>query len=266
MLNRCNSMKTDNFTIPTEPVCRLAVMVLAVCLAAPANASVDRAFDARYGVEIDGKPRVEARISMKREGEAWSLVSHSSGTRGLARMLRLNSHESTELEFSEAGILPHRFQHHTRVAGRDDRWSAQFEHDRGVLVLEHEEGVNEFNLDQPVFDPLSLTLELRRRLALGEAEFEFRVADEDEVEVHRYRAGTTEFVQTPAGCFEAVPVERIRSNSTRFSTGWYAAGLAWIPVRVEHGKRGGKTFDMRLQQLELDGNPVPPAGDCKSAP
>lgn len=245
-------------TILTEthnPI-RLACTLAGILLWQAAQAHAPVPFDAVYEVRVDGKPRLEARITLVREGDAWKLSSTSSATRGLAKMLKVSTEEHSTGRWRDGRLEPLEYRHHTKVAGRDDRWSASFDWAKQVVTTSTEDGDFELPLGEDTTDPLSVTLVLGRHLASGAPEFTIGVLDEDEIDKHLYRASPPGPLQTELGCLEVVALERVRENSERYSTGWYASELGHVPVRVRHGKRGGREFDMRILRLELDGQAV----------
>jgi len=241
---------------------RLVCTVAGILLWQAAQAHTPVPFDAVYEVRVDGKPRLEARITLAREGDAWKLSSTSSGTRGLARLLKVASDEHSTGRWRDDRLEPLEYRHHSKVAGRDDRWSASFDWSEQVVTTHTEDGDFELSLAEDTVDPLSVMLALGRHLASDAPEFTIGVLDEDEIDQHLYRASPPGPLQTELGCLEVVALERVRENSERYSTGWYASELDHVPVRARHGKRGGREFDMRIVRLELDGRAVAAGEDC----
>jgi len=225
-------------------------------------AGTETPFVADYEVFIDGKPRMETRISFLLQGDGWTMTSESRGTRGLARILGASSRETSSGVLLGQHYQPHAYSHHSTIAGRDDRWSAQFDWENQWISTSHEDGTSRLPLSGPVTDPLALTMVIRENLLQGLQQFGLDVVDADEIDHHQYRTGASEEFSTPLGCLRTVPVERIRENSKRYSTGWYAETLHFIPVRIVHGKRGGKEFEMKIRHLELNGEAISGASDC----
>lgn len=233
-----------------------------LCFVAPLVAQAQAPFDATYEIRVDGKPRLESRIRLYEDGDRWVLESSSEGTRGLAAFLNVGSKETSKGSWVGGIFRPVEFRHHARVAGVDERWEARFEWLDGLVRTRTEEGAHALEVAPDTVDPLSLTLTLGRMLAQGTTDFEVEVVDEDTIDTHRYTSGGSQALNTALGCLDTTTLERVRENSKRYSTGWYAKGLNYLPVRVRHGKRGGKEFDMRIQSLELNGQPVARGDDC----
>ena len=190
------------------------------------------------------------------------MTSESEGTRGLPRILRISSLESSSGSLVNQHFRPESFKHSSSIAGNKDEWEATFDWEQDLVSTRHEEGDSSFALAGTEMDPLSLTMKIRENLALGLEQFTLDVVDEDEISHQDYKAGSPEDFASDLGCLRTIPVERVRENSKRYSTGWYAESLQFIPVRVVHGKRGGKEFEMKITSLTLDGKPVSSADDC----
>jgi hypothetical protein len=219
-------------------------------------------FKAAYDVYVDGKLRMETHTGLAADGEEWLLSNDGKGIKGLARILKIRTTERSRVRWQSGRVRPQSFSHQSRVAGKDIAWSAAFDWDQATVATRHEEGASQLALDAGTLDPLSLTLALRRQLAAGMERWEVRVVDEDEIDQHVYAAAAPIEMPTALGCLLVIPVERVRENSSRYSTGWYAPGLDYMPVRIRHGKRGGREFDMRIRQLEVAGAEVTASQPC----
>jgi hypothetical protein len=219
-------------------------------------------FEALYDIYMDGKPRMQTEVRFTRDGERWKLENSGEGTKGLARLLRAASKDSASGRLDGDAILSAEFQHESRVAGRTDRWTARFDWGAGRVLTEHEEGQSDLPLEPGTVDPLGLTMALQYRVSKQQSEWVQAVVEEDEIDRHLYRAAPPEKFQTALGCLEAIGVERVRENSKRYSTVWFAPELDFVTIRMLHGKRGSHEFEMRIRELTLDGRRIQPAADC----
>jgi len=227
-----------------------------------AMADMPRPFEAVYEIRVDGKPRLESRISLSQEGAHWVLRSTTTGTRGLAGFLNISSEERSEGVWHEGQFRPHSYQHQSSVAGAGEQWEATFDWTARAVTTRTEEGEFKLEIGADTSDPLSLILALGKRLRGDEHEISAEVVDEDTIDVHRFQRKPPHLMQTALGCVEVTELERMRERSQRYSSGWYAKEFSYLPVRVRHGKRGGKEFDMRILHLSLDGNPAIALADC----
>ena len=52
----------------------------------------------------------------------------------------------------------------------------------------------------------------------------FWMVDEDEIKEQQFRILESEWLETSLGCLETIPVERVRTNSKRYTRAWHAPG------------------------------------------
>jgi hypothetical protein len=251
--------------IPSKRNQLLALWFLAAGFAQAADTRTDVPFEAVYEVTINGKPRIETRVSLAENGGQWKFESRSKGTRGLTRLLGADSHETSTGQFQDGRFIPSEFQHRSKLAGRDDIWTAGFDWTGMQVNLSHAEGDSVLPVNAGTTDPMSMTLAIRKLLGQGLRNFTMEVVNEDEIKRYEYQAGEAENLDTPLGCLETIPLIRVRkAGSKRFSSSWYAGSLAWLPVRIRHGKQGGKVFEMRISHLVMDGKEVSGPSACPS--
>lgn len=219
-------------------------------------------YEARYAVYRNGKLAGKVEISLTQQGDQWVMRSEGSGTHGLARILRAKDTENVVGRFENGKFLPLHYSSHTRVAGIDNKWSADF--DWSSNMVEIIDGKNRLSLDMGpgALDALSLKLEMQRRLRDQEPGLNFYLVDEDEIKDQDFRALSGERLETSLGCLYTLPVERIRENSTRYTRGWHAPDLGFITVRLEHGKTDGDHMEMRISELVVNGKQVEPKPGC----
>jgi len=243
------------------PVIRAAETPTAA--ADPAAAPVLRPYRARYAVYRNGKLTGKADVALLRQGEHWVIRSEGSGTHGLARILAARDDEEVFGRLFDGRFRPERYTRHTRVAGIDDHWQMTFDWPASRVSIVHDR-------DDPLvldmvghsLDPLSLKLEMRRRLSQPGSPLQFHMVEEDEIDEQNFRLLPLEWMETSLGCLRTAPVEKIRTNSKRYTRAWHAPELDFIEVRVEHGKTGGNHLEMRITELTLGRDEVVPRPGC----
>ena len=243
-------------------------ILLAICIAllqaAPAVAEI-HPYSALYSLSRNGKLIGKVEVSLQPENGGWAIKSELRGTHGLAKLLRARDTEHVSGQLLEGRFLPENYTRHTRVASIDDRWFANFDWDAGqVSVIHDKDDPIVMDLVGESLDPLSLKLEMRRRLSLPEPDLRFHMVEEDEIDEQNFRILRSEWLETSLGCLETVPVEKIRFNSKRYTRAWHAPELAYIEVRMEHGKTGGDHLEMRITELALGDLKITPRPGCSS--
>jgi hypothetical protein len=246
-----------NRLIPTT-----AAILILLC-SAGLSASGIQPYNARYSLYKNGKLMGKTEIMQYRQGDKWVIKSESRGTHGLARLLRFRDDEHVTGVMREGRFVPEQYRHLMRVAGMDNEWVGTFNWpEKTVTVVKDGGEPLVMELTDETLDALSLKLEMRRRLADEEPMLEFDMVEEDEVERQVFRRLPDEWMETSLGCLETWPLEKVRRSQTRYTRAWHAPEFQNIEVRVEHGKVDGDHYEMRINELFLDGKAVDPLPGC----
>lgn len=224
-------------------------------------------YGARYAIYRNGKLTGKVEVALERHADRWIIRSEGSGTHGLARILAARDNEDVAGRLVDGRFRPDRYRRHTRVAGIDDRWTVDFDWERRrVSIVYDRHDPLLLDMSSPgigdALDPLSLKLEMRHRLSGPEPQLQFQMVEEDEIDEQSFRILPPERMETSLGCLATIPVEKIRQGSTRYTRAWHAPDLAFVEVRVEHGKTDGNHLEMRITELTLDGVEVAPRPAC----
>jgi hypothetical protein len=223
-------------------------------------------FQARYDVYRNGDLIGEMEVELTLQGDRWSLSSQSGGTHGLALILGARDSEYAEGKLGKGRIRPDRYSRHTKIAGVDERWKAEFDWEAGLVNIVNDQNDIQLELGGGALDPLSLGLELRRRLGQDEPNLVFRLVSGDKLKKQQFRLLESETLETSLGCLETRRVERVRSNNRRYTRLWHAPHLDFISVRLEHGKTGGNHMELRISELKLGDSIVEPGPGCTAGP
>lgn len=219
-------------------------------------------YSARYSVYRNGKLTGKADVTLELEDQTWRLKSEGSGTHGLARILGARDTEEVSGRVEQGHFLPDRYSRHTRLAGFDELWSADFDWTASSVLVMQDDRETSLDLVHPAVDPLTLKLEIRQRLVDNNPDLNFWLVDEVRIKEQNFRRLPPQWLETSLGCLETIPVEKIRVNSTRYTRAWHAPGLDHLAVRIEHGKTGGDHMEMRITELVLDSGTVAPVQGC----
>jgi hypothetical protein len=184
------------------------------------------------------------------EGETWEFLTHTRGTSGLAALARLEVLEKSEFRWH--GLLPELIQYdyrQTAVWSSRER-SLRADAAAGRIVSRDRDRTYSLTFEPGVSDRNAVALAIAAALAADVPELRFRVADKGEVEWHAYRRAGTETLETPAGRFETLRIERVRENPGRTTTSWLAPSEGYVPVRILHRESDGESFELRLVRLQ----------------
>jgi len=262
---RLGQSETMRRILTIGPQLLLAVLLASIIPDRQAVAAdfIAEPYSARYSVYRNGKLQALTEFLLEKQGESWVIKSESKGTHGMARFLKFRDYEFVEGQFEGENFRPLRYVHELKWIGPDQNTSAQFDWENDIVFVNHDGDEITLDLVPGAVDPMSLQLELRRRLDQGAGQvMEFLLVEEDEIELQKFRALAPEKLETSLGCLATIPVEKIRRSSTRFTRSWHASKLAYIPVRMEHGKTDGDHMELRITELVIDGVVVEPQPGC----
>lgn len=240
------------------------ILLLAIAGASGVHADW-QPYRAHYDVYRNDKLIGKADVTLELQGDRWNMRSEASGTRGLARLLRAKDSEYTEGSLFDGRFRPLEYSHQTRIAGSDKSWSASFDWQAGrVNISKGKKGKDQLSLDMGAgaLDALSLKLEMARRLQDNDSDMMFLLVDDEKIKEQAFHVLPPVYLDTSLGCLRTVPVERVRPDSTRYTRVWHAADVEFIAVRLEHGKTDGERIEMRIADLVVSQQQVPPQPGC----
>lgn len=174
----------------------------------------------------------------------------------LVRVFVGNVTDESRFCIDDGALRPNHFSH--RIEG-DAKKSYALDFDwRAHEVMYRSEAGKQATmaLGKQGLDPLSIQIAARRWVAasddpahLGEADF--TLIDEDEIKTYTLRASPGGDINTPAGRYDTLLVERV-DDPKRHLRFWLARNADWIPVQVEHQKGDSGVFRMSLTDLKRE--------------
>lgn len=244
--------------------CTLIFALLPLTSAAGDMAIGVQQHTAVYQVIRNGKPVAKVTLDLSRQGDSWTYRGFTHDMQGFAKVLNVKGEQSVTGHWQDGFFQPGEYRLAFSLVGYRSRWGAEFDWPAGTVTTGKKSRKATLSLADGAMDPMSLFLNTGSYLATGQTEMQVNVIDEDEIENHLYVVEAEESMDTALGCFETTRVKRIRKNAKRTSLAWYANELAYIPVMLQHKKKGGKVLAAKLISLEIDGQPVPVTASCPS--
>ncbi len=220
-------------------------------------------FEAEYGVYRNEKRIARATVKLELVGEALYRYSrHSKGVKGLAALFNFSETETAEFTLLDGGFRPGHYQSGTRFAGRRRGWQAEFDWQKKTVSGVEDGDPFELETESGLHDPASLQFALINAFRTGQQPLEFRILDGAAIEDHKFGFEPVKGYSTALGCADGVKAERIRVNSSRYTTSWHASSAAFTLVRLDHGKHGEANNSLRLERLNIDGQTITFDDEC----
>lgn len=166
-------------------------------------------------------------------------------------LLRGRIEEWTQFRLSDGEIRPQEYYYRQRARGGNNEYTRLFFNPDTGRVSSRGDERWDAQVEGETMDELLSQLRLMMAVRAGETDMEFSVVEGDgEVDSYRFRVVGRESVDTPAGTYEAVRVERVGGSSRRKTTMWFATELEYIPLVVEHERVGRETYRASLLELK----------------
>jgi hypothetical protein len=217
-------------------------------------------FEARLEVSRNGKVMGGTTFTFDSDDDRWTMHSETKGR--YAKVVPVS--ESSRGEGDWQGDRPRPIRYEREVSAVLSRhWAADFDWAAGVVRSEHPDGESTLELSPGVVDETALGLIIRAGLGRGEKEWFLDLLDEDEIDRVHFRVSEVKLVQTPLGCMEVAVVEKVRGEeSKRYTRTYYAVEHDFVPVMIEHGKRGEDHNEGRVIALSVEGKAVQAGPAC----
>ena len=252
---------SNHYSLARLPLLLIAALALTGALAADPRAPLP--FSAEYDVYRNGKKIAQSVIELTRTvDDQYRYTLETRGKKGLARMLGATDSETASFVWRNGRLVPSVYQSSNKVGPRTRSWQANFDWQSGIVSGTNNDTPFELPLDKPVLDPVTLKFSLMNAAAHGSTEMNYQLLDKDHIELHKYQATSEQPLQTTIGCTASIKIDRIREQSTRYTSTWLAPKLGYNLVRLDHGKRDGNQMSMQITRLTIDGQVVELQSEC----
>lgn len=232
----------------TETRALLAVLLTAIAL--PAAAGVLSPFEAHYKVQRGSLGLGTTEFSLSRDGDCYRY-------HGVARPSALVSlfigtvTDDSRFCVEDGQVQPQHYEH-VRAGDAEDSYSLAYKN--GQVTYKSRAGeARTFEAPADALDPSVIQIAARLWVAGADQPTKlpnktFAMVDEDEVKHYELAVRDGGRIETPAGAWPTLLVERVDDpdRSLRF---WLAPGLDWLPVKIEYQKKDDPVIRMTLEKL-----------------
>lgn len=161
---------------------------------------------------------------------------------------------SQQASFSDKScqITPQSYRATTRPALKSNsEESLNFNWTNQTATRQHsKDGNANFRLNQHYYDPMSLYFKARCDLMAGKKQLSYPLIYKGKEGTQKYQVIGTEMVKTGMGEFEALVVQRQRSNKNRRTSFYVAPALDYLIVKIEHRESSLATITMTLKSMD----------------
>ncbi|MDX1804131.1 MAG: DUF3108 domain-containing protein [Alcanivorax sp.] len=183
-----------------------------------------RPAEAEYRVVVNGLPiGVKAVIRLERVRDHYQL-----------RFLidnRLFFHEEvSQFQWQNCHARPLHYHHASRGFGINRSGDIRFDWPQHLAIASQ----TRYSVADNITDAMGVAMMARCNMAHGDKEFSYLVAEPEGLEDYRYQSLGSRELETPAGSWQVVGLERDYPERGRRSRFWAARKLNYFMVRMDH--------------------------------
>lgn len=234
-------------SVPGVALRRRCWFFAALCLLTfPALATPPAQVEAVYRLTKGAQPFGIAEESYRREGNTYRITSVTRATGIFALFVKGAIRLESRGEVGAAGLRPTHFEH---WRGNDAQRAifADFDWRKGEVTLRYD-GKNESEaLPGGCQDRLSQLYQFMHQPPRGE--FDMAMSSGRQVGHYRYRVAGEETLDTPAGRFDALRLEKLGAGKGDGVEIWLAKNRAYLPVKVRYEEKDGSFLEQVVEKL-----------------
>lgn len=156
--------------------------------------------------------------------------------------------EQSEWKQTEQGIRPLSYSYSQTGGKRERHVELKFNWDQGRVENIIDKDAWRMDIPPGTLDKLVVQFAMMLDLQAGKREMTYAIADGGKLKRYHFRAVGEEVLQTPAGSYRTLKMERVRDNNKRATYLWCAPDLNYLPVRVDQREDDDESFRMLLKQ------------------
>lgn len=210
-------------------------------------------YDLSYHTEIKGID-IDGTRTLKEADDGDYLLSQT------AEAMLAGVTETARFKMIDGHIQPVEFLYQRHVFGKDLTRRNVFHGSGGeISYQENDDKTVPVKTDkQPVYDPLTFQLAMRRQLIqFGKLqETHYQVVDDDRVREQEFRLGDIEWLKTDAGWLKTQVLERIHDSKDKKTLVWLAVDYDYVIARIEHRKNDKPAYVLHLKGGSVAGKAV----------
>ncbi len=228
------------------------------------QASLPPEFSAEYSLHKFGMHAAQASSSLQRQQDGSWLYRSQTETRGLISVFRKDRIiEQTVLKAFSNEIKPVSYQYIHKGSKKNRDRSIIFDWNNmsaGSLLGDTPSTVT---IGPETIDNFSMQLKLMLDLKAGKRPLIYNIIRKGKVTDYEFKVLGNETIETDAGDFDTVKLERSREDSKRTTIMWTAPALHYLPVKIMHIETDGSQFSLLLNSVS--GNITEKAGPAATA-
>lgn len=223
------------------------VLFLAVALGASAN-DAPPAFVAVYQLSQGSLAfgTMERRFELKADGNYRYLSRmKTSGVLALVRSDKIT--ESSTGKFRDGQFVPTTYSYHNSRG--DKQFALRFDYRNGQVMRSDQANGWSAAMPARTLDKLVYQMQMMIDLTSEPAALQYSIADKNKFKDYQFDNRGPEEVETDAGRYQTLRLERGAEGAERRTVVWCARKLDWLPVKVEYREKDGSVTTALLRSF-----------------
>lgn len=233
--------------------------VLLAAMSAQAGTQQDKPalqeFVAEYKVEKGGFDVARATFKLNRTQEGiyrFTSESHAVGLLSVFVDDVVREESLFHVNGGEMQPVSYRYRHENTDKNRNQ--SIDYDWVSGTAHLNYRGAETDVQLEPGTIDRFLLQLAVARDLENDSLDRQYKIVDNGRVKKYQLKTTGTKNIETPAGDFEALAVERVDDDLDKQIRFWLAPELDYLPVRMEQSKKNEEPIRMTLVKVTQKGS------------
>ncbi len=203
-------------------------------------------FEAKYKLQRNGKEAAQTIVALKPstvEGE-FDYSSNTEGSRGIAALLGGEINQHSHFRWKDDQIIALDYRYRQKVAFKKRRRNTIFDWQQLRANGTGKKGPWEIELKPGVIDPLLVNLAMMQDRPRPDNKLTYTLIEKGREKSWRFQVFAGEQVETPAGSFATVKLQRLRSGSSRETLIWLAPDLNYLAVKILQTEGDDETLSL----------------------
>ena len=233
---------------------RTLTLIFTICLAVSAQAEEMSVKDALTPFSIDYRSEykvgwfsfdIDATRSLRKvDASHWRMAFDAEASIATLK-------ESSDFILVGEQIIPVNYKYRsTGLIDEDDR-TLHFVSDQKVVEDSESKKTISDQWQDGIQDNLTFMLQASIELARGKTEFEFPVFEKKKSKTFKFKVIGEETVKTPAGSFQAIKVQQVRSSKKREIYAWFGKSEGYPLLKLRDKKDGKLRYQIQATKINL---------------
>lgn len=225
-------------------------------------------FTALYRLYANQLPIGHQEITLVQDPAGGYRYSAKTDSIGIAAFVRDDTlRELSRFDYHQGGIRPQEYEYHHQRRDHERHVRIDFDWTAGQVTNEVQGERWRMEVPEGALDKLVVQLALMLDLQRDRRKPEYAIADGGRLKTFRYRLRRQEGLDTPAGRFHTLKLERLRADQDRTTYLWVAPELDYLPVQIKQiMHEDGKEYLSKLLTRDLLPEQGSRVGDQDSDP